>query len=276
MGRKAHFDICRSFCVSAPAGESAHEWVHTGWEIVFASRPAHAPAFKLRNKLHGIRVGQFLLFNSEEPHTEIYPHDYSAQFQDLVFTLPMLASVFEGTGIKPEDILFQNVSYDFRDDINESIATIFLLRDGQNTGRLAFECLSVELILKLLEYCPSTESAQLKKMSNRGFYPSNVAKAQKIMAENIGNAGFTLDELAEQAGLSKFHLIRSFKQTTGLSPVQYLNEIRFDLAKALLEKGKPVYEVSEQVGYNTFSAFSKAFKLRAGRAPANYRARALD
>jgi transcriptional regulator GlxA family with amidase domain len=89
--------------------------------------------------------------------------------------------------------------------------------------------------------------------------------------------GFALlsgvDELACALGVSKCHLIRVFKQDTGLSPGRYLGLVRIGAARLLLEsRTYSVEAVANMVGYSGANYFCKVFKQAVGESPAAYRA----
>lgn len=237
---------------------------HGGWELNIS------PGFysyaklnmKLRGRLHAVHPNNFLLFNSLEEHIEVYPLDRTTRSLALVFPEKILVSILEETGVNPREVVFSGVSHDLNENLMGTVRTIFSLRDGESTSRLAFDCLAMDLLLKILEACPSSASSSLSKKYCFGNFPSNIARAKKIIAENIGNSDFCLADLSDQAGISKFHLIRCFKNHTGVSPNRYLSIVRLEYAKSLLAKGLPVSDVALLSGFGTFSAFNKAFKKR--------------
>lgn len=82
----------------------------------------------------------------------------------------------------------------------------------------------------------------------------------------------TLDELAETARYSKYHLERIFLRKTGLSIAQYISLVRIEKSKELLLDPRfSVSEVSAQVGYTSISTFSRTFKEYVGVQPNLYR-----
>ena len=67
-------------------------------------------------------------------------------------------------------------------------------------------------------------------------------------------------------------LKRRFKQATGTTLIDYLQDCRVEEAKRLLEGGAmPVDEISFEVGYEDPSFFRRLFKRRTGLAPSHYR-----
>ena len=91
------------------------------------------------------------------------------------------------------------------------------------------------------------------------------------MAENFAEE-FNLDQLAAQAGLSKFHFHRLFKSAVGVSPSRYLLTLRMDEARRLLrETKKSVVEIALDVGYTNPSHFAQLFRRETGLSPSDYR-----
>ena len=83
----------------------------------------------------------------------------------------------------------------------------------------------------------------------------------------------TIRELAAIAGLSQFHFVRMFQRSTGHPPVRYQQRLRMEKAKSLLSStDMPVKQVAAAVGYDTPSAFARAFRAHTGVAPSRWRA----
>jgi AraC family transcriptional regulator len=80
-----------------------------------------------------------------------------------------------------------------------------------------------------------------------------------------------LDELANIAGVSRFHFSRLFKKTTGKSPMVYVAQSRIRKAQQLILSGKSTLaEVALMVGFADQSHFTRQFQLYAGCTPAVY------
>lgn len=80
----------------------------------------------------------------------------------------------------------------------------------------------------------------------------------------------SLDELSAVANLSKYHLLRVFRRTVGLSPHAYLNQLRVGRAKALLSSGVPVAMAAREAGFVDQSHLTKRFKGVFGVTPGRY------
>ena len=84
----------------------------------------------------------------------------------------------------------------------------------------------------------------------------------------------TLRELSATVHQSPFHLARRFKQVTGVSPHQYLIEVRLKAARALLDAGsgrRSLAEVAAAVGFADQSHLTRHFKRRFGVTPRQLR-----
>ncbi len=99
------------------------------------------------------------------------------------------------------------------------------------------------------------------------------ARAVVAMLERPGKA-WTLDELANVANTSRASLVRLFRQTARVSPLAFLTETRLELAKRKLQgSGRSLAGVAAEVGYQSESAFSRAFYMRYGLRPGEARGR---
>ncbi|MGH1371495.1 MAG: GlxA family transcriptional regulator [Cellvibrionaceae bacterium] len=102
---------------------------------------------------------------------------------------------------------------------------------------------------------------------------SLVADAQTWLQIHMKEPG-ALDKLAEHLGVSSRTLIRRFKQVMSVTPNRYLQNLRIDTAKRLLEtSGGTIESIMLQVGYNDLSSFSRLFQKKTGLTPRAYRGR---
>ena len=68
----------------------------------------------------------------------------------------------------------------------------------------------------------------------------------------------------------------SFKQVTGIVPVEYLRRYRFARAMELLQAGQSVSEVALAVGFRNLCHFSREFKAQLGLTPSQYKKSCMD
>lgn len=80
----------------------------------------------------------------------------------------------------------------------------------------------------------------------------------------------TLDQLAQVAQMSSFHLVRLFSKEMGLPPHAYLTQVRIERAKVLLSQGNAIADVASTTGFADQSHFTKRFKRVVGVPPSQY------
>ena len=79
-----------------------------------------------------------------------------------------------------------------------------------------------------------------------------------------------LEIISQEACFSKFHFLRLFKESFGLTPNQFLVDVRLRKAKELLRQGHSVQDTCWRVGYESMSSFSLLFKKRIGVSPIRF------
>lgn len=78
----------------------------------------------------------------------------------------------------------------------------------------------------------------------------------------------TIEELAEHFFISKFHMMRQFKEETGYTIHQYITEKRILLAKKLIASGMSATQACYESGFKDYSTFARAYRRRLQKSPA--------
>lgn len=121
----------------------------------------------------------------------------------------------------------------------------------------------------------------MRKAGLNDFHITQSLPAQKItslveMAKNYMKRNYpfniTVDDLAAKVYINKYHLLHSFKKITGLSPMQYLTNVRINKAKALLlTTDFSITDIAMQTGFANTSHFCKKFKAVTGLSPMQFK-----
>lgn len=99
----------------------------------------------------------------------------------------------------------------------------------------------------------------------------SVARAQHYMEQHYSE-NITVAKLAELGYVSASSLNRRFKKETGITPIEYLIEIRIEKAKLFLRrKNIPVTDIAMRCGFGSSAHFSSCFQSRTGITPSEYR-----
>lgn len=95
---------------------------------------------------------------------------------------------------------------------------------------------------------------------------------ETYMQQQFVNEKLSVSELAAVFSMSESSLLRQLKRLTGLTPVQYLQELRLQAARRLIEAGSfnSLAKVAAASGYSDVRSFSRAFKKRFGRLPSDW------
>lgn len=96
-----------------------------------------------------------------------------------------------------------------------------------------------------------------------------VRRAMELLRDRLGES-LSLDELANHAGLDKFHLCRAFRAQVGMPPHAYLTRLRIMRAKHLLGRGVKPGDVALQVGLYDQSQLNRHFRRLVGVTPGQF------
>ena len=112
-----------------------------------------------------------------------------------------------------------------------------------------------------------SRDATASRETSGGLTRRQVSQVVDFINERFSE-NLTLNTLAEVAKLSPFHFARLFKQSTGITPHQYVIQVRIGKGKEMLiSSGMPIAEVARQVGFCDQSHFGTHFKRAYGVTP---------
>lgn len=100
----------------------------------------------------------------------------------------------------------------------------------------------------------------------------DVNALQQFMQAHLAE-GMSLDRLAAEAGMEKFHFAKTFRRLTGQAPLQHFLHLRMTRACERLDAGEEsVAAIAQALGYSDAPYFSRQFRQVIGMAPSAYRA----
>ncbi len=161
---------------------------------------------------------------------------------------------------------------DKRKQIDEIMAKLVAAYACKNYGD---DLLRVIYLLELLVHINKAKLEQEDKTLTCDI--SNDAEINFIL-EYLNNnieGDLSLDAIADELSLDKYYLIRKFNERMGLSPHQYIKQIRLVKARDLLKKEISVTDVCFQCGFNDYSNFIRSFKQNFGVSPKQFTKRYL-
>jgi AraC-like DNA-binding protein len=116
-----------------------------------------------------------------------------------------------------------------------------------------------ELIVRLLQ---TKAKAFLLNDTDGVFNDTRIGFVIKYIKQNLTNKDITVDLLAEKACMSASHFHKKFKNTLGVSPIDYINSEKIKFSKKLIKETKDLRmsEIAFKSGFNNTSYFNRQFK----------------
>ncbi len=123
----------------------------------------------------------------------------------------------------------------------------------------------------LIDHHGRVQSAYQRFLPDTQHGDSVLARAQQVLERDFRKT-LRMGELAREAGVSERTLLRRFRNVLGMTPVQYLQALRLERARELLESSREsIDRITQRVGYEDVSSFRRLFKQFTGISPAEYR-----
>ncbi|MEO2077393.1 MAG: AraC family transcriptional regulator [Bacillus sp. (in: firmicutes)] len=218
--------------------------------------------FILNGQILTLNRGDLLLINSNIEHETISSVAKSLKGFSLTFSNLHLEGLPKGY-MTPLETLPLLKAQDHHITINKYIEDI---NEEYNNNDLGSEeiisSLLKTLIIKILRIMCSSNANQNASISD---------KVKKYIIENF-NRDISLNELANIVFVNPYHLAHTFKDETGVSPIQYLITHRIEVAKTmLLSTNLPIREIASNVGYPNANYFNLLFKKFTGYSPGKFR-----
>ena len=133
-------------------------------------------------------------------------------------------------------------------------------------SRFYAESLSVALIAHLMQFYTANP------VSNDVFCEDIKIQQAKDYIHAHLTEKLSLQAVADTVGVSKYHFCRIFKQSTGLTPWQYVIQQRIELAKQLLKNSQlSIWQISDRLGYSNSTQFTNFFRQHTGVTPSDFR-----
>ena len=203
---------------------------------------------------------------------------YICNNKTLSFKPPSICIIPEG--VSYERISFEDdvlvIHFNFLNCIMENIE-VYKISDAEKYRRLFVKALKIRLENSSgVQYRENSVLYEILGELSRDFGLLNtkknyIAESAEYMKQNFFNPVLSIDGLAKRANVSPAQYRRKFRQLYGESPKQYLDSLRFNYAKSLLETGYfSQKEVAFRCGFSDVVYFRTAFKKETGKSIKEY------
>jgi AraC-type DNA-binding domain-containing proteins len=215
-----------------------------------------------KNKEYTIEPGDLLLFNPRDSHACEQIDGKTLDYRCINIQPEIMSkAIFEITG--KEYLPYFTSQVVFHSDLVVVLRELHqMLMEEERDFR------KEEIFFFLLEQLIEEYTEQAVPAGNSE--QSMEARTICEFLENHYMENITLNDLCKLTGLSKYYLLRSFTKQKGISPYSYLETIRIDKAKKMLEQGILPIDAALQTGFTDQSHFSNFFKKFIGLTPKQY------
>lgn len=216
--------------------------------------------FLIEDKSFPIAKDDLIIINPDIEHTEVS---------------------FESSPLEYVSLGVEGLSFSFREQTNY---TIFNCRSNKNNLMFYFTSMLTELENKENDYeliCQDLLEILIIHLFRNTGYSFEITPTQKASRECAAIKRYiesnfaediTLDSLSEMAHLNKYYFTHTFTKAYGLSPISYLNEIRIQASKELLQStNHSISEIARLSGFSSQSYYAQSFKKACNMSPGGYR-----
>ncbi len=151
-----------------------------------------------------------------------------------------------------------------------AMSLLYELKAENVVGRLYADSVASVLAIQLVRRYSCLKDVGIRK---GGMAPHKLRRALEFISENLQRQhGIALDVVAREVGMSRYHFSRVFKESMGLSPINYIVRQRIERAKKLLaETDLPIADIALQAGFSGQSHFTTFFRKLVGLTPRSFR-----
>lgn len=151
-----------------------------------------------------------------------------------------------------------------------AMSLLYELRAENVIGRLYADSVASVLAIQLVRRYSCLKDVAIRK---GGMAPHKLRRALEFISEKLEQQqGIALEVVAQQVGMSRYHFSRVFKESMGLSPINYIVRQRIERAKKLLmETDLAIADIALQAGFSGQSHFTTFFRKLVGLTPRSFR-----
>lgn len=156
-------------------------------------------------------------------------------------------------------------------DVNHLIERLTYTFTNNNKSKdVLLDLMIQELIVRLLQ---TKAKSLIINDTNNIFNDTRIGTVIKFIKDNLTNKDISVDQLAKKAYMSTSHFHKQFKNTLGVSPIDYINSEKIKFAKKLIKESKDVRmsEIAFKSGFNNTSYFNRQFKKMEMMTPAQFK-----
>lgn len=222
--------------------------------------------YRNRNQIHRIIKGDIVTINPADVHS--CNPDLGHDQTDAWSYRMLFVDTLKMSEIQSDILPRQHLDYmPFFADVDRSQALKTRFITLFNALKMGESALEAEV--NFYDFVESSFTKGSSKSSDRIDQTPNLFRVKERLLDEMASQ-HQLDKLAQEAGISRYQLIRSFKSQFGLPPHAYLMDARIKRSKQLLKRGQTISDIALQLGFSDQAHFQRQFKRKLAVTPKFY------
>lgn len=155
-------------------------------------------------------------------------------------------------------------------DVQEKLKDILLeMEASAHTDGFCKDILTQSLFLQFMVYLNRIFLEKQYIIDPRSYtFDSQIDSLLRYINHNL-DENLSVENLASKYYVSKYHLMRKFKEETGYTIHSYIINKRLLLARTMISQGTPILKAAQESGFREYSTFARAYRKQFGKAPSD-------
>ncbi|RNF71347.1 AraC family transcriptional regulator [Marinomonas rhizomae] len=239
-------------------GTHAHE------EFSFGVTLSGRQDFFALGEHHKSHSGNVIVFNPEDAHDGHSGTDDTLHYKMLYVHPDQLSPMLNSAGVRHSKHYRIEQTVQNNPALRHHIIRLANLVESKAASGLAYS----SALFEFAECLARQKGLQIEP--KRSTKDPVFERVRDYLHEHVSD-DVSLDELSQIAHMSKYHLLRCFRDYFGMTPHQYWQNYRINRAKEALSMGMPLTDVALTFGFSDVSYFNRRFKPMFGLTPHQFR-----
>lgn len=155
-------------------------------------------------------------------------------------------------------------------DVQEKLKDILLeMEASAHTDGFCKDILTQSLFLQFMVYLNRIFLEKQYIIDPKSYtFDSQIDSLLRYINHNL-DENLSVENLASKYYVSKYHLMRKFKEETGYTIHNYIVNKRLLLARTMISQGTPILKAAQESGFREYSTFARAYRKQFGKAPSD-------
>ena len=201
-----------------------------------------------------------MLYHPGQKHSLETTEDSSCSYMSIAFTMD--------TGIKGN---LKNRVFHTRKDLYQTLTRFMKAIQEDTPLNMELAMLHLKEVLILLYQFDGEEKPAGQETTLQSHYDDTMLNEILVFIHNNVYASYTVEDLCQKCSISRSSLQALFRANLGMTPKQYISELKLNEAKKLISQHEhTISQVSDLLGFTSIHYFSRRFKSYFGIAPSEY------